>query len=440
MRWEDDPGSSLAWEKLKAAMASFTEPDDIARELGPFVDELLAEKALLIDEDSLERLRVALRDAIRDAAETLGRRAHADYGPDRIVERFPEWEDRLPGHVSLEKRDAKANASSTSLTALLDGWAAERKPRPQTVAQTERVVALFKKFVRHDDAAKVTADDVVAWKDALVERANLTAKTINARYLTPLGTIFNWGVANRRVGSNPTKGIRSLGKAAPRVRDRSFTDAEVKLILNAAIAAPETQGRHSPEMLAARRWVPWLCAYSGARVTEITQLRAQDFREEKGVWVFVITPEAGAVKTDKPRMVPVHSDLIRQALLEFVRSKGEGPLFYAEERRSHRRIAPMRIGGKRSEAAPPAPTHPARTVAGRLSGWVRDIGVKDPNVQPNHAWRHLFMTLCRAHGVAEEARYFLVGHTLRDMGQRYGEAEPGYLSRELDKIPAFSPR
>ncbi|MEY9463866.1 site-specific integrase [Bradyrhizobium ottawaense] len=36
------------------------------------------------------------------------------------------------------------------------------------------------------------------------------------------------------------------------------------------------------ENAAARRWVPWLCAYTGARVNEITQLRACDVIEKAG--------------------------------------------------------------------------------------------------------------------------------------------------------------
>jgi len=56
----------------------------------------------------------------------------------------------------------------------------------------------------------------------------------------------------------------------------------------------------------------------------------------------------------------------------------------------------------------------------------------------NRGWRHLFMTLCRTHSVQEEARYFMVGHTPRDAGQRYGYASPAFLYRELTKIAAFA--
>lgn len=435
--WEDQPGPASVWAKFEGIMNSLSDPERLRREMTPFVDAVLAEKALRVDEDSYERLLIAMRNAVRDAAMTLKRRAENDYGPDQLAARYPEWTE-APPVVPPSIMPDKAHASATSLTGLVDGWGKERGPRGKTLAEARRVMGMFRAFLGHEDAGTVTPDDVVRWKDSLVENGGLSPKTINAKYLTPLGTVFNWGVANRRVASNPARGIRSAGKSAPRVRERSFTEAEATTILTAALRAQETPGRNSPETLLARRWVPWLCAYSGARVAEITQLRAQDFRQEKGVWVFTVSPEAGAVKTDMPRIVPVHSDLIRQGLLEVAKAKGEGPLFYAEGRQHHRRVR-RKKGERASKAvAPPAPTHPAKTVAGRLSGWVRGIGVKDPNVQPNHAWRHLFMTLCRTYGVAEEARYFIVGHTRRDTGQRYGEAEPNYLARELEKIPAFN--
>lgn len=40
----------------------------------------------------------------------------------------------------------------------------------------------------------------------------------------------------------------------------------------------------SPQHKLARRWVPWLCAYTGARVNEMTQLRGQDVQQIEGIW------------------------------------------------------------------------------------------------------------------------------------------------------------
>ncbi|MFG1246025.1 DUF6538 domain-containing protein [Xanthobacter flavus] len=419
---EDDPGKPFVFEKLRQAFSEgLDDPAKLRSEMGSLADDVLAAHALTVDDNSRDALMAAMRDAIRDAAETLLRRAKGDYGPDTVAQRFPSIE-ALPSPTTGVAPKVPASAIGVTLTGLAEAWGRERQPRAKTLEEHLRVVKAFVKFVKHDDATAITPGNVVAWKDALVAEGRLAAKTINAKYLTPIGTVLNWGKANRKIASNPAQGVRSSGKAPPRSRERSFSHEEATTILKAALHAHDTPGRNSDEMLAARRWTPWLCAYSGARVAEITQLRGQDFLEVQGVWVFRISPEAGAVKTDKPRIVPVHPDLIRQGLLEYVKERGDRPLFYKE-----------------ATARPKVPTkaHPAKTVAGRLAGWVRDIGVNDPNVQPNHGWRHLFMTLCREYGVAEEARYFMVGHTKRDTGQSYGEASAAALMRELAKLPAF---
>jgi hypothetical protein len=45
-------------------------------------------------------------------------------------------------------------------------------------------------------------------------------------------------------------------------------------------------------MAAARRWLPWLCAYSGARVNELTSLYPADIAPDKetNIWCMVIKP------------------------------------------------------------------------------------------------------------------------------------------------------
>jgi integrase len=84
--------------------------------------------------------------------------------------------------------------------------------------------------------------------------------------------------------------------------------------------------------------VPWLCAYTGARVGEMTQLRGVDVLRQDGISALRITPEAGTVKTRKARVVPLHDHLIAQGFPEFVKTRGKGPLFYNE--RSHGKSLP----------------------------------------------------------------------------------------------------
>ena len=81
-------------------------------------------------------------------------------------------------------------------------------------------------------------------------------------------------------------------------------------------------------MTAAKRWVPLLCAFTGARVAEITQLRKADFRKEGDVHVGRITPDAGSTKTGQWRDVPLHRQIIALGFLDYLECSPDGPIFH----------------------------------------------------------------------------------------------------------------
>src|SRR5262249_9486264 len=163
----------------------------------------------------------------------------------------------------------------------------------------------------------------------------------------------------------------------PKLRDtQAFTPEERSKILSAALAVKAFHKRED----AARRWVPWLCAYTGARVGEIAQLRRADVIQRGGIHALKITPEAGTVKNAQARVVPLHEHLIWQGFLRFVEEHGDGPLFYKPRpRTTAAETEPL----KRKKA-------PAAQVRQRLAAWVRELGVTDQELWPNHAWRHTF--------------------------------------------------
>jgi integrase len=128
-----------------------------------------------------------------------------------------------------------------------------------------------------------------------------------------------------------------------------------------------------------RIWSCWrICAYTGARVGEISQLRRQDLIVGYGIRCIRITPEAGTVKAGGYRTAPVHPHLVEQGLVEFIESRPEGPLFCLPKLEND------------------DPVTRAGNVAKKVCKWVRETaGISDPRVQPNHGWRHRFKTLAR---------------------------------------------
>jgi integrase len=71
----------------------------------------------------------------------------------------------------------------------------------------------------------------------------------------------------------------------------------------------------------------------------------------------------------------------------------------------------------------------------RMTQFVRTI-VTDPRVQPNHGWRHRFITLARRYGMDQEIRRMITGHAGKGVDERiYGDAEGLY--REICKLPCY---
>lgn len=126
------------------------------------------------------------------------------------------------------------------MTGLLAAWWAERKAaglKPSTYESYRHTMAAFVAFLEHDEVARVTADDVLGFKNHRLATINprtgktISAKTVRDSDLTALRAIFEWAVANRRMASNPAKEVRlRLGKTR-KVRPKGFTDAEAKALL-----------------------------------------------------------------------------------------------------------------------------------------------------------------------------------------------------------------
>jgi integrase len=338
-----------------------------------------------------------------------------------------EWEQ---GALEVAKSNGALNPSAANgnayprLMDLFNGYVAEAKPQPATVKRWKPVIEHLIVFLKHDDASLVSRVDVVRWKNFLLSESMggkplRGPKTVRETYLAALKVVLAWGTENARLTGNAANGVTVRAQKTQRLREQEFTKGEVSTILKAT-SGPWSDGL-TPEHRLARWWVPWLCAYSGARVNEITQLRAEDVQVVDRIWCMRITPEAGGQKSQTARLVPLHEHLIDQGFVAFAHAKGKGPLFYDPRR--------YRQG---AEGNPHF-----KKVGERLAKWVRSLGVNDPDVQPNHAWRHLFKTIARDSGMDPEAREAIPGHAASTEGRKYGSRSLEFLARELGKFPRF---
>jgi integrase len=200
---------------------------------------------------------------------------------------------------------------------------------------------------------------------------------------------------------------------------------EARSILRASLDTPPR--RLAPYYKAARRWVPWICAYTGCRVQEATQLRAEDIVEQDGTQAIRLLPSAGTIKGGTGRTVPIHEHIIEQGFLAFVRNAGHGPMFYNASAQAAQR--PSDLTNPQKALATKAREH--------LATWVRKIGVDDPELAPNHSWRHLFKEIADRCDMREKVSDAITGHAPASVGRSYGRPTLEVMAQELRKFPRF---
>ena len=239
---------------------------------------------------------------------------------------------------------------------------------------------------------------------------------VNHSDLAALRSVFGWAVMNHKLASNPASGVKIRVSKPQKLRSKGFTDAEALAILRAALEQPP--GKQTPKTMAAKRWVPWLCALTGARVGEIGQLRKQDVTHREGHWIIRITPEAGTVKTNEAREVTLHPQLVALGVVEFVQSSSEGPLF----------LKPGAGGDVLG---------PLQGLKNRLVEFARAI-VPDPNVAPNHGWRHRFKTVGMEAGIPPRILDAIQGQAPRSVADTYGDVTLKTIAAAINSLPSYA--
>lgn len=436
--FENNPGSPEMWREIKAvdalaksgnygvgALAIGEEARlklSLEKRFGGFVDGVLARRGLRVDSGSRMRLLVQVTEAMGHAADTIERYGEGDYSADKTVDRYPEWTD---SPASQKDKCSGSAAVKVSIMGMFEGWWNEASRGNGLSASTResylKAVRYFIDFIGHDDAARISPSDVVEFKNKRLNDVSprtgkpISARTINDSELAGLKTVFKWGVKELKIPSNPAQGVSVSYSKPITTRPKGLTEDEAKAVLS--LALNYKRGRQEAAKMAfAKRWVPWLCAYSGARVGEVAQLRKKDIILRDGVYTMEITPAAGSVKGRKYRVVPLHPHLVEQGFLEFVEGQSEGYLFLSVEEGEDWKKAWV-------------------TAKNRLAEFARKV-VTDRMVKPNHGWRHRFITLARRHDMSQELRRMITGHKGEGVDETdYGDSEGLY--REICKLPKY---
>jgi integrase len=284
---------------------------------------------------------------------------------------------------------------------LISMWAKETGIASRGIYQARLDMAKFVKLIEHDEATQVTPQDIVRFKEHLGKKC-LAAPTIN-RYLSAIKSPLSWAKDNLKIAANPGAGIKydSKGGAKKKVRRLGYDDNQARIILLAA----------SRENKSHRRWIPWVCAFTGCRLDEVAGRHARDIKRVGSTWVLDI-PEGK--NEGAARRIPLHSKLVAEGFIDYWRAlPKDGPLF------------PDLKDGRYGRAG---------TATKNIGRWLRQVQketgillVEEPRFAPSHSWRHRFKSEARRVGedrkpiMSEETSDALTGHYEGRVSRDYGE-------------------
>ena len=135
------------------------------------VEELLKSRELKADELSRSKIEKAFGAAIQRASLDLAMLAKGGFAS-------------APSSQPAMSTAVGANEPVTFET-LIVGWASERQPVQKTIYTYKHALGNLAAFLGHDDATRLTSQNLVAWKAKMIE-AGLHPRTIRDAKLAPV--------------------------------------------------------------------------------------------------------------------------------------------------------------------------------------------------------------------------------------------------------------
>lgn len=359
----------------------------------------------------------AVKEARRfNAALLAARVVEAERGILRVrtipepTEKLADSAQEAPKPRTARQGSAPPLRTSVRLTAVVDAWAKERQPEPQTVQIADKVVRRFYEHVGPVPVQDMTRTHVLQFKDALLASGQ-TATNTN-KQLTILGTLLGFAVNNGMADTNAAQGVKVAERKNAKATRLPFDLAALQAIFGSPVFAEGIRpGAGAGE---AAYWLPLLALFTGARLEELCQLRPEDVYQEVyhdpttdeqcKAWVLRVTNEGegqGVKNAGSLRRFPIHAELLARGFVE-----------YAQAHKGKPRIFPvLKPNGRGAES-------------GNWSKWfgkyLRNVCKVDNERMVFHSFRHLFKDLARNAAVSEEVSDAITGHASGKVSRRYG--------------------
>jgi len=215
----------LLVQRLRDAIAGKADDEELKALVGAQIERYRAAGNLDAEQGSAKWREIA-RALCHAELEALARVAERDEG------------DFTGKPVSPVITNASPTDSDVSPVSLSNLWADYVKARKQAGFMRDGgrrqrpVIEGLRKFLKHDDATRITKKDLIAWRDHLMKTK--AAKTVSDVDLSTVRSLLGWAVENERLPENVAQNVRQPKPRKVQSREKGYTAEEAVKLLKAS--------------------------------------------------------------------------------------------------------------------------------------------------------------------------------------------------------------
>lgn len=361
----------------------------------------------------LMMLYEVMHEALTDERRTFPLRVR--YGRER--EQALESLEANDSHVSTAQIGGKrAPIDGKKIANALEAWTETKRPTEKTRLVFERHARQFADLMDDPWLSYIDKTAAIAFRDKLQAWAIAEKKTARTadNVLVSIRALFNVACDKGWLASSPMRGLSvEVGGKESELRE-PWTHEELKKLFDDDIWTKHALPENRKAGGEAAYWIPLIACYTGARLSEIAQLWTDDVSTAHGAEVLEFTADGEREQKLKNagswRAVPMHSELVRLGLCEYVASLPEGYLF------------------------PLLPKDGKNGAGGQFGQWFglfkRNKGFTSPT-KSFHSFRHLVATELRLAGATDAQADAITGHAGEGIGRRVYSAT---IRRQAERL------
>lgn len=313
-----------------------------------------------------------------------------------VIQRLREQETQLEA-VAARLSGKPLEQAPSSLWTIYEKWKLERKPAPGTLHEFKTAIKRFDEINGALKVAEITVDHGRKFKDTLVASGLRSASV--QKQLSCVKTLLAYAADNALITVNPLSRIR-VQRGKDQTDREDFTADDLQKLFGSVEPGSE------------RYWIMRLAQYTGMRLSEICQLRAEDIFTSEDIWCISVNKDGGkALKTESSRrVIPIHEAILNDGFLDFVPKDG--------------RLFPS--------AKPDAKGNPGGLVSRWFTRYRREVGITSER-KVFHSFRHTFITAARE-VMSEETYTKITGHSTGKVNRGYGKISIRKLKEAIDRV------